>query len=69
MSATFIGNSTAIQVHTCPGCFENVHRLEDGWRTLQILFSSGTVQAGVGAIHSYVPKESLPPLVHWRGHG
>ena len=64
MSATFIGNSTAIQVGNYSYLdFTSVHEVVC-W-----LLSSGAVQEDFWAVHRHVPPQGLPSLVHWRGHG
>ena len=52
MAATFIGNSTAIQVSSV---------------VVRSRFSNmflGNLQEDLGAVHSNVPQESFPALVH-----
>ena len=66
MSATFIGNSTAIQVKELSGsdllCMYCLYP-QLTW------LSSGVVQENFRAVHRHVPSQGVPPLVHWRGHG
>lgn len=71
MSATFIGNSTAIQVKL--GLRINYLSSEEK-RGKKIFLSHfeipvGIVQESIGTIHGDVQAESFPALVHGRGDG
>ena len=65
MSATFIGNSTAIQVRTCECDFK--------LRVVYLIFCSfhfvGVVQENLRAVHCHVQAQGFLALVHRRGHG
>lgn len=65
MSATFIGNSTAIQVK-----LDEKYSIERG-KNFFIPFEIpvGIVQESIGTIHGDVQAESFPALVHGRGDG
>lgn len=72
MSATFIGNSTAIQVKL--GLRINYLSSEEKRGKKNFFLSHfeipvGIVQESIGTIHGDVQAESFPALVHGRGDG